>query len=514
LIKALNPQSVIDVGCGIGTFLNVFEKAGITDIMGLDGKWVDREKLSKNISLEKFQEIDLEKEISLDRKYDMAICLEVLEHVKNSFADVAVKSLTKLSDIIVFSAAIPGQGGQNHINEQWFEYWEIKFKKYNYSFHDVFRPIFWNNPNLAWWYKQNMFLVVNDLASIDHSAFEELWDKNIKNYVHPDLFSSISHQKNTLNYSISSIKTRLNMTPLISVVIPVYNGEKTLVETLTSVIKQTYTYFEVIIVDDGSDNPVESFISQFIKDDRIKVYRTERSNANIARNYGISESKGEYIAMLDADDYWLENHLNDCLVLLQESGAEGLYGSLFLRSSLSGDIHNLPVFYAYEPKEGESMIDYLLTTGYGAQTSTLFTTSRSMKDIMWNPELIDHQDYDFVVRFCKKHRMTVKKEPTVAYFLSSGRAIHYITSIKFVEDNIKDIAPEIYMRYNLNMYLRAGQKEYSKKFVPYFRKETTRYKEYLSYQHYISIRDPQNRISEWIDKIKYIFYILRIKTEI
>ena len=293
------------------------------------------------------------------------------------------------------------------------------------------------------------------------------------------------------------------MNPLISVVIPVYNGEKTIIDTLTGVLKQTYSNFEVIIVDDGSDHPVESFIKPLMENHRIRIFRTERSNANIARNYGIRESRGEYIAMLDADDYWLENHLQDCLALLQESGADGLYGSLFLNRSLPVDIQGFPIFHARELRDGESMVDYLLTTGLGAQTSTLFATARSMKDILWHPELIDHQDYDFVVRFCKKYKMTVKKEPTVVYYLSSGRATHYETCIRFVEDNINDIDPDVYMRYNLGMYLRAAQKEESKKFVPYFFKEATRYKECLSYQQYISIRNPQSRIREWMDKLNY-----------
>jgi len=234
----------------------------------------------------------------------------------------------------------------------------------------------------------------------------------------------------------------------------------------------------------------------------------------MARNYGIEKSEGEYIAMLDADDLWLENHICDCLALLQESGADGLYGSLFVRRSLSGNIHDLPVFHARELREGESMVDYLLTTGYGAQTSTLFTTARSMKDILWDPALIDHQDYDFVVRFRKKYPMTVKKEPSAVYFLSSGRATHYESCIRFVEDHIKDIDPEVYMRYNLNMYIRAGAKEESQKYVPYFRKEATRYRECLAYRQYISICDPPNRFREWMHKLKYLFYILRIQIEL
>ena len=254
-----------------------------------------------------------------------------------------------------------------------------------------------------------------------------------------------------------------------------FNGERTIINTLTGVLGQSYTSFEIIIVDDGSDNPVEQFIALYLKDDRIRVFRTAHSNANVARNYGIMKCRGEYIAMLDADDCWLENHLRDCLALLQESGADGLYGSIFLRNSLSGSIQSLRAFQAREPMDGETVIDYLLTTSCGAQTSTLFTTARSMKDILWNPELFSHQDYDFVVRYCKKYRMAVRKEPTVVYYLSSGRIPRYESCIRFINDNMKDIDPAVYVKYNLNMYIRTGQQEKSKKFALYYLNEASVY---------------------------------------
>jgi len=295
-----------------------------------------------------------------------------------------------------------------------------------------------------------------------------------------------------------------DLQPLVSVVIPVYNGEKTLMGSLESVLNQKYTYMEIIIVDDGSDNPVELFLQPMIADPRIRIIRTARSNANIARNCGIKESKGDFIAMLDADDIWLENHIIDCLGIMQKSNADGLYGSLFLHHPQSVDMTQLPIFYAREVREGESIIDYVLSAGKGAQTSTLFTTAHSMKDVLWNPELIDHQDFDFIVRFSKKYKMTVKKEPTVVYNLTSGRAIHYESCIRFVEDNIQDINPEVYMSYNLGMYMRADQKAENKSFILYFHKEAVRFKEYISYQHFISICNPRSRVQEWIHKLKYI----------
>ena len=119
IVNVLNPKSVVDVGCGIGTFLNVFKQNGVNDILGLDGPWVDKNLLANHISLEDFKEVDLEKGFEIDKKFDLALCLEVLEHIQDHFSSNIVKSLTLASDYIVFSASIPGQMGQNHVNEQW-----------------------------------------------------------------------------------------------------------------------------------------------------------------------------------------------------------------------------------------------------------------------------------------------------------------------------------------------------------------------------------------------------------
>lgn len=257
--------------------------------------------------------------------------------------------------------------------------------------------------------------------------------------------------------------------PLISIVISVYNEELTIVETLKSVLKQIYSNFEIIVVDDGSNKPVETFLTPFIGDNRIRIFRTKRSNANITRNRGIEEKRGVYIAMFDTDDLWMENYLQVCLTLLQETKADGLYGSLFLRWSLSHEVCNLPVFYARAFEEGESIVDYFLTTGYGTQISTFFTTTTSLKDICWDSNLIAHQDYDFVDLFQKRYRMVVKRAFTTAYFLSSGRTVRYETCIQFVEDNINDIDPLIYTRLTqLDINVNV--------FISYFRKEATRYK--------------------------------------
>lgn len=151
-------KSVLDVGCGIGTWLRVFRESGEIEILGLDGDYVDRTLLQKNISLGDFKSVDLTSIFSLGRKYDLSICLEVAEHLPSSSADHLVDSLCSHSDQIVFSAAVPGQGGQNHLNEQWPSYWIEKFRKQGFKVYDLIRPEIWNNPAVDIWYRQNILL--------------------------------------------------------------------------------------------------------------------------------------------------------------------------------------------------------------------------------------------------------------------------------------------------------------------------------------------------------------------
>lgn len=185
LLEKLRPRSVVDVGCGIGTFLSVFQRSGVNDVLGIDGKWVDRKKLM--IGEEHFLEADLEKPILQDRIFDVAICLEVAEHLAASSADIIVDSLTRLSKKIVFSAATRQQGGQNHVNEQEFSYWKKKFEARGYKVIDCFRPHFWNMEKVQWWYKQNMFLVLHESIDADEFRFANHFSEN-NLMIHPDLY--------------------------------------------------------------------------------------------------------------------------------------------------------------------------------------------------------------------------------------------------------------------------------------------------------------------------------------
>jgi SAM-dependent methyltransferase len=187
-----NVKSAVDFGCGLGTWIRAFKNNGVSEILGLDGRWCNKSLLFKNIDEKEFKIVDLEKPIHLDKTYDLVISLEVAEHLSKDAADIFVQSLVNAGKVILFSAALPGQGGFNHINEQWTFYWEDKFRKHGYFFYDIIREKIWNNSNIdSWWYKQNMFIV----------AHESMGFKSVSNklspVIHPDLFlSKINYIKN------------------------------------------------------------------------------------------------------------------------------------------------------------------------------------------------------------------------------------------------------------------------------------------------------------------------------
>jgi SAM-dependent methyltransferase len=190
LMKFFRPQSVLDVGCGIGTWLKVFEENGVTDYIGIDS-----EKLSVVdllIHENKFQAKDLSKDWSLERKFDMVLSLEVGEHLPEQSADKYVASIVKHGDVIIFSAAIPGQGGQHHVNEQWPHYWQQKFEKHGFYFHDDLRPAIWQNESIEWWYRQNLFVITKNPGA---SA--------VNSYVHPALFEQVIRNQDHFAASIN-----------------------------------------------------------------------------------------------------------------------------------------------------------------------------------------------------------------------------------------------------------------------------------------------------------------------
>jgi SAM-dependent methyltransferase len=192
VVKALvDPASVVDVGCGVGTWLASWRALGVADVLGIDGSWVDRAMLQIPPSC--FEPRDLTSPIRLERRFDLAMSLEVAEHLDARYADDFVASLVALAPAVLFSAAIPGQGGRHHVNEQWPEYWRDKFARHGYQLVDCVRRRVWTAP-IDYCYAQNTVLyVAGDLVETNPILREERRanaDAPL-NLVHPEHYRSV-----------------------------------------------------------------------------------------------------------------------------------------------------------------------------------------------------------------------------------------------------------------------------------------------------------------------------------
>ncbi|MEO7272563.1 MAG: methyltransferase domain-containing protein, partial [Vicinamibacterales bacterium] len=148
----VQPSAVIDVGCGTGSWLRGFHEAGC-EVLGVDGPWVQPDQLQ--IPTTAFRSTDLTRPLQLDRRFDLALSLEVGEHLPEGAAQTLVQSLTAAAPVVLFSAAIPHQGGEQHVNEQWPAYWARLFAAEGYGAYDVIRLRVWDDPAVEWWYAQN-----------------------------------------------------------------------------------------------------------------------------------------------------------------------------------------------------------------------------------------------------------------------------------------------------------------------------------------------------------------------
>ena len=158
IMELVNPRQVVDVGCGIGVWLSVFQEFGVGDFWGIDGAWIDQTMLK--IPAERFSIRDLAQPLRFDRTCDLAVSLEVAEHLPSRCAEPLVEALTDLAPVVLFSAAVPFQGGADHLNEQWPEYWVERFERRGFTVIDCVRKRVWNNERVAWWYAQNTLLFV------------------------------------------------------------------------------------------------------------------------------------------------------------------------------------------------------------------------------------------------------------------------------------------------------------------------------------------------------------------
>lgn len=156
LMEWVRPKSVADAGCGLGIWLSVFREAGVDEVVGFDGDYVERSRL--RIPEKCFQPMQLANPTRVSRTFDLAVSLEVAEHLPPSASHTFADFLASLAPVILFSAAVPGQPGTEHINPRWHSFWHAEFGKRGFHVYDPFRPLLWHDERVSLHYRQNIFL--------------------------------------------------------------------------------------------------------------------------------------------------------------------------------------------------------------------------------------------------------------------------------------------------------------------------------------------------------------------
>ena len=193
VLDLVTPASVVDLGCGSGSWLAEFERRGVADYLGVDGDWVPPELLE--IPRERFRAARLDRPLELGRRFDLAVSLEVAEHLPELAARTLVRSAAALAPCVLFSAAVPHQGGLHHVNEQWPEYWAGLFAEHGYLVIDAIRPRIWTTPDVAYWYRQNTFIYALPEVVAAHPSLASARDRtndSMLSIVHPRLLNYVA----------------------------------------------------------------------------------------------------------------------------------------------------------------------------------------------------------------------------------------------------------------------------------------------------------------------------------
>lgn len=156
LPENLMRERVADIGCGTGTFLAA---SGASYQFGIEGSWVTPDMLDNPAIV--FESRNLEQHFA-GPQVDLALSLEVAEHLSPERAASFVADLVAMAPAVLFSAAIPGQGGVGHINEQWQSYWASHFAAHGRKSYDVLRDKIWTDEAVPAWYRQNAILFLDD----------------------------------------------------------------------------------------------------------------------------------------------------------------------------------------------------------------------------------------------------------------------------------------------------------------------------------------------------------------
>lgn len=180
LLGDQKPGSLLDVGCGTGTWLKAAQELGVPEVFGVDGVAVSEGDFLVPKKL--FRLVNLEHDWKLERRFEVALCLEVAEHLSAEASPILVRSLVAHADMIFFSAACPGQEGEHHVNCQWPIYWQDLFNREGFCCDDSPRWRLWEDERIEPWYRQNLFMATKDAGQAGS-------EPRIQRALHPSMFA-------------------------------------------------------------------------------------------------------------------------------------------------------------------------------------------------------------------------------------------------------------------------------------------------------------------------------------
>lgn len=205
LFSYYKPKSMVDLGCGLGHWLKTASDLGVNTIFGYDGHLLDTEKLK--IPSECFLRHDFETTLNSSNRYDLAISIEVGEHLPKSCSEQFIQSLCSLSDVVLFSAAVPNQGGVNHYNEAPPIFWANIFKENGYLCYDILRQKLWNNEKVNCIHAQNIFVYIKEGCGAEQIFKDFTPTQEPLLLYHPSLYEQRMNQLNDIKRKYNERKS-------------------------------------------------------------------------------------------------------------------------------------------------------------------------------------------------------------------------------------------------------------------------------------------------------------------
>lgn len=212
--------------------------------------------------------------------------------------------------------------------------------------------------------------------------------------------------------------------PFFSIVIPLFNKDHFIENTLKSVFNQSFSDYEVIIINDGSTDNSQEIVLKFT-DPRIKYYCKENEGVSIARNLGIKQSTGSHIALLDADDLWLPNHLEVLHDLIQETPNAGIYASRYISKVANNKFINHS-FLNISKNHSGIVTDFFHSSLVNriALTSAIVIPKVILENKgLFNPNISSGQDLDLWIRIASYFPVAITNQVTMEYNATDNNSL-------------------------------------------------------------------------------------------